>query len=140
MSLNSIFLDSFYSLVRVMVASVLAFLISLVIGSALHRHRRYYILFLPFINFIRQISPFVWMPFAIIFVGLGELPIAVVLFTAMVFPGIIMIYEVIDSFPDDLYEEALTAGANEKEIFLSIKIPMLRNQFINVFRFQWSMG
>jgi NitT/TauT family transport system permease protein len=92
------------------------------------------------INFFRQISPFVWLPFAIIIAGLGELPIGIVLFTAMFFPGVIMVYETIDSFPRDVYEEAITSGANRRQLFLKIELPMLRKQLINIFRILWAVG
>jgi len=89
---------------------------------------------------MRQISPFVWLPFAIMLVGLGELPIAVVLFTAMFFPGVVMVFEVIESFPRDVYEEAITSGANHLQLFFRIELPILWKQLVNIFRILWSVG
>ena len=140
MNLNALPGDIFSSVMRVIVAATVAWLACIAFGMLLHRYRKLYQICLPAINFIRQISPFVWLPFAIIFIGLGELPIAVVLFIAMFFPGVIMMYETIESFPQDVYEEALTSGANHWQIFFSIKLPILWGQIVNILRILWSVG
>jgi len=140
MELTLIMEDIFSSLARVIVTALISWLSCIGVGVVLHKLRFLYKIFLPVINFFRQISPFVWLPFAIMLIGLGEFPIGVVLFTAMFFPGIIMVFEVIDGFPRDVYEEAVTSGANHLQLLLRIELPMLWKQLVNIFRLLWSMG
>lgn len=125
---------------RVAVATILSWLLSLSLGALLHWKRFLYRLSLPAVNFLRQISPFVWLPFAIILFGLGEFPIGVVLVSAMLFPGIIMVFESLESCPQDICEEALTAGAGQMQLILQIKLPVLKKQLVDIFRLQWSIG
>jgi len=139
-TLNTIVTDIISTFLRVAVATVLSWLLCLSIGSALHWKRFLYRLSLPAVNFLRQISPFVWLPFAILLFGLGELPIGVVLISAMLFPGIIMVFETLEGCPSDICEEALTAGAGHWQLILQIKLPVLKKQLVDVFRLQWSIG
>lgn len=132
--------DILISLARVFTVCSFTWMLCVISGLVMHKYRFLYRLFLPVINFFRQISPFVWLPFAIIIAGLGELPIGIVLFAAMYFPGVIMVYETIDSFPKDVYEEAITSGANRRQLFLQIELPMLRKQLFNIYRILWSVG
>jgi len=140
MEVNVILTDLVHSLLRVLISTLTAWICSIGTGVLLHKVRCLYRLLLPVINFFRQISPFVWLPFAIMLVGLGELPLGVVMFAAMFFPGVIMVFEVIDAFPRDVYEEAMTSGANTVQLLLEIELPILWKQLVNVFRLLWSVG
>jgi NitT/TauT family transport system permease protein len=140
MDMTMVFTDIGYTTSRVAVTAIVSWLGCLGIGLLMHKFRLVNLICLPVVNFLRQISPFVWLPFAIILFGLGELPIGVVLITAMFFPGVIMMFEAIGSFPKDVYEEAITAGAHSHQLFFRIELPMLWNQLINIFRLLWSVG
>lgn len=140
MEVNVILTDLVHSLLRVLISTLTAWICSIGTGVLLHKVRCLYRLLLPVINFFRQISPFVWLPFAIMLVGLGELPLGIVMFAAMFFPGVIMVFEVIDAFPRDVYEEAMTSGANTVQLLLEIELPILWKQLVNVFRLLWSVG
>jgi taurine transport system permease protein len=132
--------DLGWSFSRVAFASVASWLCAILAGMVMHKFRLLYRIFLPVINFMKQISPFVWLPFAIMLAGLGEVPIAIVLFTAMFFPGTIMVFEAIDSFPKDVLEEARTSGAGHLQMIMLIELPILRNQLVHIFRILWSVG
>jgi ABC-type nitrate/sulfonate/bicarbonate transport system permease component len=132
--------DIAWSFGRVVFATVISWICCICVGIVLHKFKLLYHIFLPVINFLRQISPFVWLPFAILLIGLGELPIAIVLFTAMFFPGVIMVFEAIESFPRDVYEEGITSGANHFQMVFQIELPILWKQLVNIFRILWSVG
>jgi len=140
MNLKYLTEDIIFSLLRVLISAVLSWILCLLIGVLLHRYKLLYRIALPVINFIRQISPFVWLPFAIMLIGLGEIPLGIVLLIAMFFPGVIMVYEAIDAFPKDIYEEAVTAGANHLQLILFVELPLLRKNLVNIFRILWSVG
>ncbi len=140
MNIATLMNDICWSFGRVAFASVISWLCCICVGIVLHKFRLLYKIFLPLINFLRQISPFVWLPFAILLIGLGEIPIAIVLFTAMFFPGVIMVFEAIESFPRDIHEEAVTSGANHFQMVFLIELPVLWKQLVNIFRILWSVG
>ncbi len=140
LTIITIITDIAYTLSRVITTTILAWIGSLGIALLMHRFKMLHNICLPAINFLRQISPFVWLPFAIILFGLGEAPIVVILFTAMFFPGILMMFEVIGGFPGDIREEAITSGAHSYQLFFRIELPMLWNQLMHIFRIQWSVG
>ncbi len=132
--------DSLYTISRIVIASLFAWLIAIMIGILLSKSRILYKIFLPFLNFFRQISPFAWLPFAIILFGLGEIPIQFVLFTAMFFPSVLMVYEVMHLFPKDILEEAKCSGAHGLTLIRYIELPMIMSQLINVYRILWAVG
>lgn len=140
MNFSTLMNDISWSFGRVAFASVISWLCCIFVGIVLHKFRLFYKIFLPLINFLRQISPFVWLPFAILLIGLGEIPIAIVLFTAMFFPGVIMVFETIESFPRDVHEEAVTSGASHLQMVFLIELPILWKQLVNIFRILWSVG
>jgi len=140
MELSIVLTDICFTLCRVIITTVIAWAGCLGIGLMMYKFRFVYRICLPVVNFLRQISPFVWLPFAIILFGLGELPIGVVLVTAMFFPGVVMMFEAISGFPKDVYEEAITSGAHSFQLFFRIELPMLWNQLVNIFRLLWSVG
>jgi ABC-type nitrate/sulfonate/bicarbonate transport system permease component len=140
MNISTLMNDISWSFGRVAFASVISWLCCIFVGIVLHKFRLFYKIFLPLINFLRQISPFVWLPFAILLIGLGEIPIAIVLFTAMFFPGVIMVFETIESFPRDVHEEAVTSGASHLQMVFLIELPILWKQLVNIFRILWSVG
>jgi NitT/TauT family transport system permease protein len=139
-SISLIISDILITLSRIAVASVIAWLAAIVTGILLSKYRSLYRLILPVLNFFRQISPFAWLPFAIIIFGLGELPIQFVLFTAMFFPSVLMVYEILQLFPKAVLEEARCAGAHGFTLIREIEIPMIMAQLIDVYRMLWAVG
>jgi NitT/TauT family transport system permease protein len=133
-------LDIRFSLVRVFIAALLAWILAVVSGWVLVKSRWCYHLLLPVINWNRQLSPFVWLPFAIMIFGLGELPILAVLFIAMYFPATLMVYEIFGSFPRELYDEAICSGAHGIGLLMRIELPVVLAQLINVWRIMWAVG
>ena len=132
--------DSIYTVSRIALAGITAWLTAIFAGILLAKFKFLYRVFLPCLNFLRQISPFAWLPLAIIVFGLGELPIQFVLFTAMFFPSVLMVYEILHLFPMDILEEAKCSGAHGFSLIWKIELPMVMSQFIDVFRLLWAVG
>ena len=57
--------------------------------SWLGHHARARLRFLPLINFFRSLSPLAWIPFAILWFGIGDLPTVFLIFMASFFPLVI---------------------------------------------------
>jgi len=74
------------SLYRVGMGFVAAVAVAVPLGLALGWSRRLRVATLPSINFARNLSPIAWMPFAVLWFGIGDLPAIFLIFLATVFP------------------------------------------------------
>jgi len=138
--LNSVFTDFIFSFLRVTIIALVAWVAAIFLGKLLHSILWLKILFLPAINFIRHISPFAWLPFALIWFGLGETPAAFIMFTALFFPALILTAEIFDHILPEYSEEAYICGASAWQRFVFVELPLLKIEFINLFRILWGLG
>ncbi len=132
--------DCAITVARVLAASLLSWICGVGLGILFFRQQKVYSLFLPLINFMRQISPFVWLPFAIILFGLGEIPVGTIMIVAMLFPAIVMTYETLLALPRDVCEEAIVDGASSFQLLLYIQLPLAMTSLINIYRIIHSVG
>lgn len=132
--------DFIISFLRVTILAIVAWLSAIFCGYALYHYQSVKKLFLPTINFIRHISPFAWLPFAIIWFGLGEAPIAFILFITLFFPGIIIAADSFRAIPIEYLDEAKVSGATSDKLFWLIELPLTIPAHIGLFRIIWGMG
>ncbi len=132
--------DMSVSFGRVLAPSLLAWGLALCVGRGLLYFHRIYLLVLPLINFIRHISPFAWLPFCIVWFGLGELPIFFVMFISLFFPLLIASIDNFLSLHINFHEEARVLGADNWQILIYIELPILLPAFIAQFRVAWGLG
>ncbi len=132
--------DLLHSFLRVSLSSLTAWICGILVGYFLSHYLKISSLFLPLINFIRHISAFAWLPFAIIWFGLGEPPIAFVMFISLFFPAIIGAIDSFEQIQPEYIEEAKVNGANNWQILKFIEIPLSITNFINLFRILWGLG
>jgi NitT/TauT family transport system permease protein len=78
--------DLVASLFRVTTGFMLAVLLGIPVGLWLGNHVRSRLAFLPALNFFRSLSPLAWIPFAILWFGIGDLPAIFLIFMACFFP------------------------------------------------------
>src|SRR5882672_9158777 len=78
--------DLVASLFRVTSGFLLAVILGVPAGLWLGRHARSRYALLPVVNFFRSLSPLAWIPFAILWFGIGDLPAIFLIFMACFFP------------------------------------------------------
>jgi len=139
-SLNYLGKDIAGSLGRILLSVGLAWFISIIVGYLLHKSKRMYQLFTPSLNFIRNISPFAWLPFAIIWFGLGEAPIFFVMFVTILFPAIISALSIYESISPELLDEAAVNGTHGFNLFWYIEMPLALPKLVYSFRILWGLG
>jgi len=132
--------DLLYSFFRVTLSALAATIAAIFGGKMISSYPVLHQLLIPVINFIRHISPFAWLPFALIWFGLGEAPAFFILFIALFFPAMIMSIELYDQIPLEFLEEASICGADSNQIFFLIEIPLLKIQYLNLYRILWGVG
>jgi len=138
--LNFLGRDIAASLSRIALSVGLAWLLSIIVGYFLHKSRRMYQLLNPSLNFLRNISPFAWLPFAIIWFGLGESPIFFVMFITIFFPAIISALSIYESIPRELLDEAAVNGTHGFNLFWHIEMPLALPKLVYSFRILWGLG
>ena len=137
---NEMSSDFLYSFLRVTLTAIVAWISAIIIGKLLYSLSWLKVITLPSLNFIRHISPYAWLPVAIIWFGLGETPAAAIMFTALFFPAVIMTTEQYEQVQIEYREEANICGATGWQVFSLVEIPLLKTEFINLFRILWGLG
>jgi len=133
-----LFSDTLISLIRVTLITIISWLLAMLSSRILFRKKSSQF-FLHFINFIRHISPFAWLPFAIIWFGLGELPLYFVLFIGSYFSLVIMFHETFSNIEKEYLDEAAVLGATPFQTFFQIEIPLAAKELLNHFRLTWGI-
>src|ERR1044072_8609920 len=106
MTSGRLFNDLVASLFRVGVGFGLAVVLGLPIGLVLGHHRRTRAALLPAVNFFRNLSPLAWIPFAILWFGIGDIPSIFLIFMASFFPIIIATTAAVASIPNVYFRVA----------------------------------
>ncbi len=140
MDLQQLLRDLATTLARVTITVTISWLLSILVGKMMHGSQTIRRMLMPSINFIRHISPYVWLPFAIIWFGIGEPPLYSVMVIALVFTGILMVYEMFVTVPPEYIDEAMICGANQLDVFWHVELPILRANLVNLFRILWGVG
>ncbi len=132
--------DLAISFLRVSLIAIIAWLAGIVGGYLLYYSTLLNEIFLPIINFIRHISPFAWLPFAIIWFGLGEAPVTFIMFITLFFPTIIAASSSFSNLPHEYIDEGNVLGASQLHMFLYIEFPLAFPSLLNLFRIIWGLG
>lgn len=139
-SADLLFSDIKASFLRVTLISIIAWISGIICGYFLYHFQILHSLFIAFINFVRHISPFCWLPFAIIWFGLGEAPVAFIMFITLFFPTLIASISTFSNIPSEYLDEAQVSGANQFQIFFRIELPLIIGSLFNLFRIIWGLG
>jgi NitT/TauT family transport system permease protein len=139
-SISLLISDIVISFLRVTIIAIVAWIIGILGGYLLHYSKSVTNLFLPIINFIRHISPFAWLPFAIIWFGLGEGPVIFIMFITLFFPSLIAASGHFSSLPHEYLDEGYVLGASPLQMFLHIELPLTLPSLLNLFRIIWGLG
>jgi ABC-type nitrate/sulfonate/bicarbonate transport system permease component len=140
MNFNDLCSDIIISLSRVLFWTLISFLFGIIAGLGLKKYKLIYKLLIHPINFIKQISPFAWMPLAIIIFGISELSVGFVLLISMILPSALLTLDLLNSLSKEVIEEAKSAGAHGWDLFWHIELPLARLGLINQSRLLWSIG
>lgn len=128
------------SFARTVVAVGAAWVAGIAAGYALHARPRARQLTLPAINFLRSVSPFAWLPFAVVWFGLGEPPVMFVLVVALVFPAVVAAGDAFANLPRDYVDEAHVLGAGPWRLLRDVKLPLAAPALLSLLRVLWGLG
>jgi NitT/TauT family transport system permease protein len=89
---------------------------------------------LPLINFFRNLSPLAWMPFAILWFGVGDAATIFLIFLAVYFPVALSTTAAVGSIPVVYFRVARAYGLTGFERLSKVTLPAIMPQVITTLR------
>jgi NitT/TauT family transport system permease protein len=126
--------DVVASLFRVTSGFGLAVFTGIPVGLWLGQHTRTRTAFLPLINFFRSLSPLAWIPFAILWFGIGDLPTIFLIYMASFFPLVLATVAAVANIPSVYFRVAGDYGFSNTEILTHVTLPAIAPQIITALR------
>jgi NitT/TauT family transport system permease protein len=126
--------DTVASLFRVTAGFTLSVLFGIPLGLWLGEHARARAALLPAVNFFRSLSPLAWIPFAILWFGIGDLPAIFLIFMAAFFPITLATVAAVASIPAVYFRVAQDYGFGHTERLMKVTLPSIAPQVITALR------
>ena len=126
--------DLVASLFRVTSGFLIAVLLGVPIGLWLGHHSHSRLALLPLINFFRSLSPLAWIPFAILWFGIGDLPAIFLIFMACFFPIALATVAAVAGIPSIYFRVARDYGFSGSELLMKVVLPAIAPQVITSLR------
>lgn len=126
--------DIIASLFRVMTGFALAVTLGLPLGLLMGLRAQARIALLPAINFFRSLSPLAWIPFAILWFGIGDTPAIFLIFMAAFFPIVLATAAAVAGIPTVYFRVAKDYGFRGSELLTQVTLPAIMPQIITALR------
>lgn len=126
--------DVLASLWRVGVGFGLAVLLGVPIGLITAHVPRLRAAFSPAINFFRSLSPLAWIPFAILWFGIGDQPAIFLIFLSSFFPLVLATMVAVDGIPSVYFRVAYEHGFRGFALMRKVTFPAILPQLITALR------
>jgi NitT/TauT family transport system permease protein len=133
-SSGRLFDDLVASLFRVAAGFLLAVLLSVPLGLWLGHHARARTALLPAVNFFRNLSPLSWIPFAILWFGIGDAPAIFLIFLSSFFPMALAVSAAVANIPAVHFQVAREYGFRGVQLLTGVTLPAIMPQFITTLR------
>jgi len=126
--------DATASLFRVSAGFLLAVILGVPAGLLIGRSTHARAAFLPLVNFFRSLSPLAWIPFAILWLGIGDPPAIFLIFMAAFFPIVLSTSAAVASIPSVFFRVARDLGIEGPRLLSAVTLPAIAPQVITTLR------
>jgi NitT/TauT family transport system permease protein len=126
--------DAIASLFRVSAGFLLAVVLGVPAGLQLGHSTRARAAFLPLVNFFRSLSPLAWIPFAILWLGIGDPPAIFLIFMAAFFPIVLSTTAAVANIPSVFFRVARDLGIRGPRLLGAVTLPAIAPQVITTLR------
>lgn len=126
--------DTIASLYRVSWGFISAVLLAVPLGLVTGRHAATRAALMPLINFFRSLSPIAWIPFAIVWFGVGDPPAIAIIFIATFFQVVLATAAAAASVPRVYYKVAEDLGLRGRAVLFTITLPAILPQLVTALR------
>jgi NitT/TauT family transport system permease protein len=113
---------------------MLAVVFGVPVGLWFGHHVRSRFALLPAINFFRSLSPLAWIPFAILWFGIGDLPAIFLIFMACFFPLVLATLAAVANIPSVYFRVARDYRFSGWELLTRVTLPAIAPQVITSLR------
>ena len=129
-----LFNDMIASLYRVAWGFVTAVLAAVPLGLVIGRSAATRAALMPWVNFFRNLSPIAWIPFAIVWFGIGDPPAIFIIFLATFFQITLATAAAAGSVPRIYYRVAEDMGLRGEDVLFRITLPAILPQLVTALR------
>jgi NitT/TauT family transport system permease protein len=126
--------DAVASLFRVACGFLLAVFLGVPAGLLIGRSLWARQAFLPLVNFFRSLSPLAWIPFAILWLGIGDPPAIFLIFMSAFFPVVLSTSAAVANIPSVYFRVARDLGIEGAELLREVTLPAIAPQVITTLR------
>lgn len=126
--------DAIASLFRVGSGFLLAVGLGVPVGLLLGHSPAARAAILPLVNFFRSLSPLAWIPFAILWLGIGDPPAIFLIFMAAVFPVVLSTTAAVAGIPSVYFRAARDLGLGGWRLLRDVTLPAIAPQVITTLR------
>ena len=126
--------DIIASLFRVSVGYLLGVATAIPFGLWLGHYKIWEGAFLPFINFFRSLSPLTWVPFAILWFGIGDLPAIFLIFLTVFFPLVLATIAAIANIPKIYFRVAQDHNFTASQTLFQVTFPAILPDLVTALR------
>lgn len=126
--------DTIASLYRVAWGFSTAVIVAVPLGLVIGRSLSTRAALMPWVNFFRSLSPIAWVPFAIVWFGIGDPPAIFILFLATFFQMVLATSAAAASVPKVYYRVAEDMGLRGRRVLLDITLPAILPQLVTALR------
>jgi len=120
-----LFEDVAASLVRFAVGYLASVLLALAAGLILGWYSKVWAYLNPIAQVLRPVSPVAWLPFIVLFFGIGEAPAIVIIFLAAFFPVLLATVAAVQKLDPVYLKVAQNFGIKEPVVFTKIILPAI---------------
>jgi NitT/TauT family transport system permease protein len=118
------------SLYRVALGFLLSAGVGIPLGLILGRSTVLRSAFLPAVNFLRNLSPIAWIPFAILWIGIGDNSVIFLIFMAATFPIALTTLAAVGSIPSVYFRVASEYGLTPAQTLTKVTLPAILPQVL----------
>ncbi len=117
--------DIIASLIRFAIGYITAAIAGMVLGLLLGWYRHTWAYLNPIVQVLRPISPVAWLPFIVLFFGIGEMPALVIIFIAAFFPVLLATVAAVADIDPVYLKVARNFGIGQPSILTKIVFPAI---------------
>lgn len=111
------------SLTRFAIGYLSSIVLAMVLGLVLGWYRGIWAYLNPIAQVLRPISPMAWLPFIVLFFGIGEMPALVIIFIAAFFPVLLATVSAVRDIDPVYLKVAQNFGIQQPEVLVKIVFP-----------------
>lgn len=119
------------SLIRFFTGYILAVITAIILGLLLGWFKGIFAYVNPVIQVIRPIAPVAWMPFIVLWFGIGDVPAIVIIFIAAFFPVLLSTVKAVKTINPTYLLVARNFNLSKKATLIKIVFPAIFSQIIN---------